>query len=404
LTRRSFLLGAAGATALGIASCSGPGRVVRSAPAKAASGKPSPVDCPALDAAGGSRNPLWQTALQRGLVYGSSTATWQISDKGYASLFAREAAILFTEDDLLWYRLRPKPTSDLDFRFGDKIVGFARKNGMLVFGAHLVWDDGFGKGWTRNDLFGMGEKTARQVLFGTLDDVVKRYRGSVVAWSVVNEAINSSGVRHDVPWFQTIGPSYIAESFHRARDADPDAILVLNEYGFETDDAYGIETAVDRRAAVLKLLDQLLHQKVPVDALGVQAHLDVSVFDGFDPRGYRRFLNDVAGHGVKVFVTEMDVLDDTLPEATGPRDRVVADVYRRYLDAALEEPAVVSLMTFGLSDRYTWLQEDFPRDDGAPRRPLPFDDKLHPKPAFRALQGALEGAPPRNVFRVPPRC
>ena len=82
----------------------------------------------------------------------------------------------------------------------------------------------------------------------------------------------------------------------------------------------------------------------------------------------------------------------------------VADVYRAYLEIALDEPAVASLMTFGLSDRYTWLQEDYPREDGAPRRPLPFDEKLEPKPAYRSLAGALDDAPLRDALWVPPRC
>jgi endo-1,4-beta-xylanase len=77
---------------------------------------------------------------------------------------------------------------------------------------------------------------------------------------------------------------------------------------------------------------------------------------------------------------------------------------RRYLDVALDEPAVASVITFGLSDRYTWLQEDFPRDDGAPRRPLPFDEQLKPKPAHEALSESLEGAKPRDSFWRPPRC
>jgi endo-1,4-beta-xylanase len=55
-------------------------------------------------------------------------------------------------------------------------------------------------------------------------------------------------------------------------------------------------------------------------------------------------------------------------------------------------PAVKSLMTFGLSDRYTWLQEDFPREDGAPRRPLPYDRRLQRKPAYRALRRSLDQA------------
>lgn len=53
-------------------------------------------------------------------------------------------------------------------------------------------------------------------------------------------------------------------------------------------------------------------------------------------------------------------------------------------------------MTFGLSDRYTWLQEDYPREDGAARRPLPYDEELNRKPAYRALRRELHQAPVRK--------
>ncbi len=96
----------------------------------------------------------------------------------------------------------------------------------------------------------------------------------------------------------------------------------------------------------------------------------------------------------------MDVLP---PNVTG-RDRAVADDYRRYLSTALEEPAVASVITFGLSDRYTWLQEDYPRQDGVPRRPLPFDSNMHPKPAFRALDTSLKQAPSRHPVWYPLLC
>ena len=61
-------------------------------------------------------------------------------------------------------------------------------------------------------------------------------------------------------------------------------------------------------------------------------------------------------------------------------------------------------MTFGLSDRYSWLQEDYPRKDKAPRRPLPFDRSLHPKPAYTALHDALAAAPRRALRHRLPRC
>ena len=341
--------------------------------------------------------------MRRGLVYGSSTATWQTSDPAYRKLFAREAAILFTEDDLLWYRLKPKPDADLDFSFGDRMIGFAEKNGMLVFGAHLVWDEGFGEGWKDNDLYGLSAEEATDLLFGTVRATVERYRGRVAAWSVANEVFDGQGLRTDVPWYQTIGPTYVADSFRIVREADPDALLVLNDFGFEADD--GFTAAADKRAAALDLLDQLLADDVPVGALGVQAHLDASTFlDRFDPDACRQFLADVAGRGLQVLVTEMDVLDDGLPADAAERDHAVAGMYRDYLDVALDEPAVSALMTFGLSDRYTWLQEDYPRQDKAARRPLPFDEDLKPKAALDALRSGLDGAAPRDPAWLPPRC
>jgi len=385
--------------------CTKTGRAVRPSVSSSATRAPrvQPVDCPALESPAGASAPLWETAFRRGLVYGSSTATWQISDESYRRLYTKEAAILFTEDDLLWYRVRPTPTSGLKFKYGDQIVGFARDRGMLVFGAHLVWDDGFGNGWKHKDLWGMSPKRAHDVLFGTVQALVHRYRGRVTAWSTVNEAIDGAGLRQDVPWYATIGSSYVAQSFQVAHEADPDALLVLNDYGFETDD--DVTAAADKRAAMLRVLDRLLGAGVPVHAVGVQAHLDASRFpDGFDATAYRKFLADVADRKLKILITELDVLDDGLPADIPARDRAVADVYRRYLDAAMEEPAVVALMTFGLSDRYTWLQEDFPRQDGAPRRPLPFDDHLKPTPAYDALAAGLQEATPRTAFWQPPRC
>jgi endo-1,4-beta-xylanase len=236
-------------------------------------------------------------------------------------------------------------------------------------------------------------------LFGTLTATVRRYRGRVDAWSVANEVTGPEGVRGlrtDVPWWETIGPSYVAEAFHLAHAADPGALLVLNEFGFETVNRWGDEPE-PRRRATLQVIDTLLGDGVPVHALGVQAHLLADRFaERFDARAYGRWLDRVADRGLDVLITELDVLDDGLPADEGPRDVAVADVYRRYLDVALSHPAVKAVMSFGLSDRYTWLQEDLPREDGADRRPLPFDEDLRPKPAYRALARSLAEAPGRR--------
>lgn len=291
-------------------------------------------------------------------------------DTDYAKLFARQAEILFTEDDLLWYRLKPNPEAELDFSFADTLYAFARRHRQLVFAAHLGLGRGLRGGLAREVPVGVGQAGRR-------------------------EGGDELGYREEVPWYQTIGRGYVARMFRLARRHDPRATLVLNEFGFETTNEYADDPEA-RQEAILSVIDTLQRQHVPLDALGVQAHLGAAYWDSFNPAQYRKFLKQVSDRGLKILITEMDVLDDGLPAEVGPRDRAVADIYADYLDVTLANPAVKALMTFGLSDRYTWLQEDYPRDDGAARRPLPYDEDLDPKPALRALRRELRSAPRRR--------
>jgi endo-1,4-beta-xylanase len=393
LTRRSTILGAASVAAIGLAGDLRHG-TAQSATPQVATPEASPI----------TRVPLWQTAWDRGIVFGTSLATWQL-DEDYPALVDHEAAILFTEDDLLWYRLRPTPDAELDFQYADQFMALAEAQQQLVLGAHLVWDEGFGEGWTEDDLWGMDQQIARSLMLDTIDAVAGRYRGRMAGWIVVNEAIDAheaDGLRRDYPWYATYGPSYIADAFHAAHEADPDALLVLNEFGFETDSEWDL--AADRQRNALLVLDNLLDANVPVHAFGIQAHLVAEDFAAkFDQAGYRQFLTGLADRGMKILITEMDVLDDGLEADIESRDLAIADIYKRYLDTALEETAVSSLITFGLTDRYTWLQEDYPREDEAARRPLPFDEELQPKPAYDVLQSALSQAPSREPLWTPPR-
>src|SRR3954453_19089423 len=341
---------------------------------------------------------IYQQAAAKGILYGSSTATWQYEpDPAYAALFQREAGMLFTEDDHLWYRLKPTQTSSLDFAYGDRAVSFASGNGQPVFGAHLVWDEGLGDGWPQDALYNLSTQDARDTLFGTIQQEVAHYRGQMKAWVVANEV--TDGRRKDAngfwtvnPWYQTIGPTYVEEAFNLAHQQDPNALLLINDFGFET----GSEAA-SRRASMLAAIDYLKSKNVPVHAVGIQAHLNANGFArNFDTAAYRTFLANIAARGLPIFITEMDVQDDGLKADVASRDAAVADVYSRYLSVALQEPAVKVVLSFGLSDRYTWIQEDFPRRDGAARRPLPFDDNLQPKPAYNAILQAFQGAPSRT--------
>jgi endo-1,4-beta-xylanase len=139
----------------------------------------------------------------------------------------------------------------------------------------------------------------------------------------------------------------------------------------------------------------------PVDTVGIQAHLTAVGGPPFSPARLRRFLADLAGLGLTIQITELDVTDAQAPADIAVRDQLIADTYRRFLDAALDEPAVKMVVTWGLSDRHSWIvrretNEAKWRKDGLPSRPLPFDADLRPTPAFAAMVDAFSHAPART--------
>ena len=52
-------------------------------------------------------------------------------------------------------------------------------------------------------------------------------------------------------------------------------------------------------------------------------------------------------------------------------------------------------MTWGLVDRYSWLQDRLARTDHLPKRPLPYDAAFKPKPMREAMAAAFRAAPAR---------
>ena len=152
------------------------------------------------------------------------------------------------------------------------------------------------------------------------------------------------------------------------------------------------------RAATLDLLKRLKAANVPIDALGIQSHISAGSGQTWG-KGLRDLIGQAQSLGLEVSLTDLDVTADAVPgDDTAARDQIVAAVYRDYLAVALENKAVKSVLTWGLTDKRTWLngikshREKLPN---RPQRPLPFDPDYKPAPAFFALRDALAHAPHR---------
>jgi endo-1,4-beta-xylanase len=53
------------------------------------------------------------------------------------------------------------------------------------------------------------------------------------------------------------------------------------------------------------------------------------------------------------------------------------------------------VLAWGMVDKYSWLQNQWLRQDKAPKRPTLYDDNYKPKPLREAVAAALKAAPVR---------
>ncbi len=334
---------------------------------------------------------LSAAARAKGLLYGAEVGSYVSDDRPFAALVASQSSIVAPGWQLKWDTLQPSPER-FDFSQADAYLRFAETNHLLARGHVLVWHEALPT-WFPTVATA---QNAKRLLESHIASVAGRYAGRLHSWDVVNEAVEVQDGRQDglrlSPWLKLVGPDYIAIAFHAAHQADPHAFLVYNEDRLEIDTP---QTQI-KRQRVLALLRNLLRNSVPVHALGIQSHLpSAGLLGGPD---FQRFLAQVSDMGLAILITEMDVFDQDIIGNIAERDRLVAKRYYDHLSCALKSPALKAILTWGLSNRYTWMARRSPRSDGLPVRPLPFDSNLKPTDVCTAIRTAFDEAPLRPAW------
>jgi endo-1,4-beta-xylanase len=369
---RRLLLAASAATLLPGAAC-------------AHSAASAPPQLPGGDEAG-----LHSRARSKGLFYGAAIGPGALH--GEPALMAHvpvECGMLVSEANFKWAALRPAPNK-FTFETADLLVTYAVRHHMAVRGHNLMWHEA-NPDWLEQALT---PQTGEKLLTDHIRVVAGHFRRRLAQWDVVNEPLKPEdgmpfGLR-DTLWLRALGPRYLDIAFHACAAADPGALRVVNEFGID----YAIDWQERRRQALLTLLADLKARGVPVQAVGLQAHLNAAE-PRLDQTVLNRFVADIASLGMAVIVTELDVRDDRLPADVARRDAAVAAHAHAWLEAVLAHPAVLGVLTWGLSDKWSWLDERFPRPDGLPQRPLPLDAEMRRKPLWSALADVLDTAPGR---------
>lgn len=344
--------------------------------------------------AGGEGTTLRQAGEKRHILIGCALMSYQLDNPKLAELVATQFDQITPENEMKPDQLE-REKGHFTFEGGDKIVAFAKAHDMKVVGHNLCWHNQTPK-WMFQAADGkpLPREEALANLKEHIDAVVKHYKGRVIGWDVVNEAISDSPNEYlrETPAKRAIGDDYLVKAFQFAHEADPDVQLYYNDYSNENP---------DKRDKTIKLIRDLKKAGVRIDAIGLQAHFATQYANS--PKMMDEAIKLYTAEGVKCMLTELDV--DVLPRRGGGADVTAtekggmnpytkglpadaaqkqAEYYRQVMQGVMHHPGDVTRITFwGIHDGLSWLN-DFPVR-GRTNYALLFDRQLQTKPAYQAV-------------------
>jgi endo-1,4-beta-xylanase len=280
--------------------------------------------------------------------------------------------------------LHPSENS-FTFDTADRFIDFAHSHGVDVHGHTLIWHSDYQvPGFMKNyggDFAGMLKRHVQTI--------VSHFRGKVVSWDVVNEALaddggsGPNGLRNSV-FYQKMGERFIDEAFINARAADPNADLFYNDYNIENGDA--------KTDHMLSLVDGLLARGVPISGVGFQMHV---LLTWPSINTIESAMRAVADRGLKVKISELDVrvnnqYDPSAPVYHSLTAEAAAKQKARYQQiVAAYQRAVPPAQRAGITVWGVWDDNSWLNTPEHPDWPLLFDGNFNAKPALQGFADAL---------------
>ena len=329
-------------------------------------------------------------------------------DQEELALLIGEFNCLTAENSMKMQYVQPKE-GVFNFKPSDALLHIANKAQMEVVGHALVWHHQVPQ-WIFKDK--QGNTVSREVLIQRMKDhiykVVTRYKGKIKYWDVVNEAVDLKyedgkqvAFLRESPWYKIIGEDYIELAYRFAHEADPDALLLYNDYSM---------TDLVKTQFVADMVKDLKDKGIPIHGVGMQGHWHLEWPTNSDLRKALDILSEV---GVKVSISELDVrvlphpkdtemgadirlnvqrLKELDPYTDGIPDKILKKQAKKYASlfkVFLEYSDLIERVSFwGVVDHHSWLR-DWPVK-GRTVYPALFDRDYSPKPAYFAIRKLVE--------------
>jgi endo-1,4-beta-xylanase len=305
----------------------------------------------------------------------------------YRHIVNTQFSSVTAENVMKWEALNPQP-GVYDWEAAEALIASAEANGQVVRGHTLVWHNQMPAWLTTGDY---SAEELRAILEDHVKTVAAHFAGDIQQWDVVNEIFNDDGTFRETIWYQAYeelglpGEQYVADVFHWAEEADPEAALFYNDYN--------LEFTGPKSNAAYAFVQELLDAGVPIDGVGFQGHLDTQY--GFPD--LQNNLQRFADLGLEVALTEVDVRTFVTQKPNGTYTNTPADPaegaeqvdwWARTLEACLAVEACNSYTVWGVSDANSWIPGWFTGQGAG----LLYDMHSNPKPQYDALREVLRDA------------
>ena len=315
------------------------------------------------------------------------------TDQQSVSIIKNNFNTISPENVMKWMYVHPKPNT-FYFDQSDKYVQFGLDNNMHIVGHALIWHAQIADFMnTTKDSTEM-----REHINNHISTMVKRYKGKIDTWDVVNEALNEDGTLRESIFLNVLGEGYLEDVYKLAEKNDPDADLAYNDYNL---------CEPEKREGALKLIKSLQQSGAKINSIGIQAHWQLNT-----PtlKEIEKSILDFSKLGINVMFTELDIsvlpnpwelsgaevtqnfekfegdekmspYPNKLPDSMKLK---LAERYKNIFELFLKHKDKISRVTFwGVTDKFSWLN-DWPIK-GRTNYPLLFDRNYRAKKAYQSI-------------------
>lgn len=278
--------------------------------------------------------------------------------------------VITLENAMKPIHLMPQPNIPT-FEEADAMIELAKKHNIDIHGHTLVFGESLPRWMRELPTRSKADKHAvEQTMTQYITTVVTHFKDKVKSWDVINEPL--APFENDTPdwrnhlWYQAMGKDYIEIALRAARQADPNALLFINENALENNNDAGNR---NRWRMLMDTIVLPMKEKGLIDGVGMQGHVAELPRDAIDAATVTNHLRELEIHGLLGRISEIDV------DTNSQQER--AEQYANTLQACLLAKNCISFTMWGVMSGY--------ENEG-----LVWDKSGRPLPAVKKMQEVLE--------------